>query len=149
VYGVLQAPDSAMIQVYVGGAGRSGSAASVGSYFLLDDLSFSGLAQTTAVNDRAELTPTSFELQQNFPNPFNPSTNIRFSVPQTGHVSLRVYNLLGVEVASLVDEQKEAGTFSVNWNASSLPSGMYVYRLSVTSDEGPLFDQSRKLVLLK
>jgi hypothetical protein len=149
VYGVLQAPDSAMIEVYVGGASRSGSAASPGSYFLLDDLSFSGIAQATAVNDREPLTPNSFELQQNFPNPFNPSTTIRFSVPQTGHVSLKVYNVLGVEVASLVDEQKDAGTFSVHWNASGLPSGMYMYRLSVTSNEGLLFDESKKLVVLK
>jgi hypothetical protein len=88
-------------------------------------------------------------LQQNYPNPFNPSTSIRFSVAQSGHVSLKVYNVLGVEVASLVNEQKGAGTFSVKWNAGGLPSGMYLYRLSETSDDGQVFEQAKKLVLLK
>jgi hypothetical protein len=140
-------PDTAIISIALIGSGQ-GAAASpkVGSFYLADDLAFAGTA--SAVNDDANL-PRSFALEQNFPNPFNPSTNIRFSVAQGGHVSLKVYNVLGIEVASLVNEQKDAGTFSVNWNASGLPSGMYLYRLSVTSDKGQVFDQSKKLVLLK
>jgi hypothetical protein len=118
----------------------------VGSYYLLDDLTFSGTA--SAVSDPATL-PRSFELEQNYPNPFNPSTNIRFSVAQAGHVSLKVYNVLGIEVASLVNEQRDAGTFSVNWNAAGLPSGMYLYRLSVIPEKGIPFDQTKKLTLLK
>jgi hypothetical protein len=118
----------------------------VGSYFLLDDLALSTSA--SAVGDEVGL-PRSFALEQNYPNPFNPSTNIRFSIAQASHVSLKVFNVLGVEVASLVNEQKDAGTFSMNWNAAGLPSGMYLYRLSVTSDKGQVFDQSKKLMLLK
>lgn len=86
--------------------------------------------------------PTDLVLRQNFPNPFNPSTEIRFSVPASrndhaqaevpgeGRVTLKVYDLLGREVASLVDEEKEPGTYSVTFNAAGLASGVYVYRLS-------------------
>jgi hypothetical protein len=139
-------PDLCLITVIIGGP-TSGTP-HAGSFFLLDDITLSGTAPTTAVGDEVGL-PSSFALEQNYPNPFNPSTNIRFSVAQTGHVSLKVYNVLGVEVASLVNEKKDAGTFSVNWNASGLPSGMYLYRLSMTSDKGQVFDQSKKLVVLK
>jgi hypothetical protein len=93
--------------------------------------------------------PREFSLSQNYPNPFNPSTNIRFSVAQAGHVSLKVYNVLGVEVTSLVNEQKEAGTFSVTWNAAGLSSGVYLYQMAVTSEQGRLFNDVRRLVLLK
>ena len=139
-------PDLCVIQIQIIGPTTNPSP-HLGTYFIVDDLGFSGSA--SAVGESADLRPTAFELQQNYPNPFNPSTSIRFSVAQPGHVSLKVYNVLGVEVASLVNEQKDAGSFGVNWNAAGLPSGMYLYRLSVTSDKGQVFDQSKKLVLLK
>lgn len=146
-YSSSATPDTAIISIVLVGNGQGAAATpKVGSFYLVDDLAFAGTA--SAVNDGAAL-PRAFALEQNFPNPFNPSTNIRFSVAQAGHVSLKVYSVLGTEVASLVNEQKDAGTFSVNWNASGMPSGMYLYRLSVTSDKGQIFDQSKKLVLLK
>jgi hypothetical protein len=150
-YGVPTAPDSAQISIVIAQSNPNNhtAVASVGSYFLIDDLAFAGIAQTTAVNDQSSSIPEVFELQQNYPNPFNPSTRIRFSVAQPGHVSLKVYNVLGVEVASLVNEQKEAGTFSVNWNAVGLPSGIYYYRMSVHSEQGTLFGDVKRLVLLK
>ena len=136
-------PDLCTITVIIGGPDNG--APHAGSYFLLDDLAF---GTASAVSDDLTL-PRSFALEQNYPNPFNPSTNIRFSVAQAGHVSLKVYNVLGVEVASLVNEQKDPGTFRVNWNAAGMPSGMYLYRLSVTSEKGQVFEQAKKLVLLK
>jgi hypothetical protein len=139
-------PAWSSLQFIIVGPTSSSSTPHLGSYFLLDDLSYSGTASAV---DNASVSPQSFSLDQNYPNPFNPSTSIRFSVAQPGHVSLKVYNVLGVEVASLVNEQKDAGTFSTNWNAAGLPSGMYLYRLSVTSDKGQVFDQSKKLMLLK
>ena len=125
-------PDSAWTWFILGNSVTSLSG-TVGSYFLLDDLAYSGTA--TAVKEAAGV-PINFALEQNYPNPFNPSTKINFSVAQAGHVTLKVFNLLGTEVASLVNEQKDAGAFSVSWNAAGLPSGMYLYRLSVTSQNG-------------
>ncbi len=116
---------------------------------IISSVSYTIPLGSTGVADQSPVVPVEYTLQQNYPNPFNPSTNIRFSVAPAGHVSLKVYNVLGVEVASLLNDQKEAGTFSVNWNAAGLPSGMYLYRLTVTSDKGQVFDQAKKLVLLK
>ena len=140
-------PDWATITIIIVGPTSSANP-HVGSYFLIDDLAYAGTIPTDVGNNGIS-TPNSFALEQNYPNPFNPSTTIKYSVAQRGHVSLKVYNVLGVEVASLVNEQKDAGTFSVQWNAAGLPSGMYLYRLSVTSEKGILFDQTKKLVVLK
>ena len=70
-----------------------------------------------------------FALNQNYPNPFNPATLIRFSIPTAGHVSLKVYDVLGRELATLVDEVKDAGDFSVTWDAAGYSTGIYFYKL--------------------
>ena len=88
--------------------------------------------------------PASYALDQNYPNPFNPSTEIRYAVPAEAHVTLKVYNLLGQEVASLVDEVKEAGRHTVSWNASDQASGVYFYSLQ-TDD----FSATKKMVFMK
>jgi hypothetical protein len=88
--------------------------------------------------------PDSYELSQNYPNPFNPSTIISFSLPKEGNVKLGVYNLLGQEVASLVDGFREAGSYNINWNASKLSSGIYIYRIESNS-----FSVTKKMALLK
>ena len=80
-----------------------------------------------------EEIPTTFSLAQNFPNPFNPTTTIQFSLPQAGDVTLKIYNLLGEEVKTLVNEYKEIGKHSVQFNANNLASGMYLYRLQAGS----------------
>jgi len=86
----------------------------------------------------------SFSLQQNYPNPFNPATTIRYQLPQDGIVTLKIYDILGAEVATLVNEAKTAGRYEVNFNAANLSSGVYVYRITSGS-----FTASKKLVLLK
>lgn len=88
--------------------------------------------------------PVEFNLAQNYPNPFNPSTTIKFSIPKASEVSLTIYDALGREVAKLVDEQKAAGTYSVDWNASNNASGIYFYR--ITTNEHV---QVKKMVLVK
>lgn len=88
--------------------------------------------------------PVNFELQQNFPNPFNPETKINFSVSKTGFVSIKIYDLLGKEVAELVSGELTQGTHVVSFDASKLPSGVYVYQLQA---EGVKL--SRKMSLLK
>ena len=75
--------------------------------------------------------PKEFSLSQNYPNPFNPSTNIEFSLPEQSIVRLTIFNMLGQKVATLANERKEAGVYTVNWNASSVASGVYFYRLNV------------------
>ncbi len=81
---------------------------------------------------------------QNYPNPFNPSTAIEYAVLQTGHVTLKVFNLLGEVVATLVDKSLAAGQYSVRWEASGLASGVYFYRLEAVG-----FVQTKKLILLR
>lgn len=85
-----------------------------------------------------------FSLNQNYPNPFNPSTTIQYSIPKAGQVKLNIYSVTGKLVASLVDEYKPAGSYTVNFNAANLPSGVYFYRLTSGS-----FVENRKMILLK
>lgn len=88
--------------------------------------------------------PKSLELYQNYPNPFNPSTKISFAVPNTGVVKLSVYNILGTEVATLINESLSPGIYSFNFDASSLNSGIYFYKLSMGN-----FTLTRKMTLLR
>jgi hypothetical protein len=88
--------------------------------------------------------PERFYLFQNYPNPFNPSTRIEFSVPRSTYVTLKVFNLLGEEIATLAAQEFKAGTFTVDWNAKGVASGVYIYRLVAGS-----FVDAKKLLLLK
>lgn len=101
------------------------------------------IGRVTAVDD-ALVAPTEFALLQNYPNPFNPTTTISFDLPQAGFVDLRVYNLLGEEVATLFDEERPAGTHIARFDATALPSGIYIYRLKAG---GAVL--SRKMILLR
>jgi hypothetical protein len=85
-----------------------------------------------------------YTLAQNYPNPFNPTTQISYSIKSNGLVTLKVYDMLGVEVASLVNENQEAGEYSIEFNASNLSSGIYVYRIASGN-----FVDTKKLILLK
>ena len=89
-------------------------------------------------------SPTEYYLAQNYPNPFNPSTNIKFGLREAGFVSLKIYDVLGNEVADLVNEHKPAGNFEVNFESNHLSSGIYIYRL-VTNN----FSETRKMILEK
>jgi hypothetical protein len=132
--------DSAAIWLLVGGD-SSGVGGNVGSYALIDDLAFSG---TVGVNDNVPNTVKNFKLYQNYPNPFNPSTNISYNINKPGNVELKVYNILGVEVSTLVNEYQTAGEHSIKFNADNLPSGIYFYKLEAGS-----FSQIKKMTLLK
>ena len=88
--------------------------------------------------------PDNFNLSQNYPNPFNPETRIDFTLPEKQLVSLRVYNTLGELVMELVNEIKEAGSYSFIFKASNLPSGVYIYRLQTS-----LFSANKKMILLR
>jgi hypothetical protein len=106
-----------------------------------------GLA--TAVNGGDEL-PSSFELAQNFPNPFNPSTGFRFALPEAATVSLAVFDLLGRKVVDLAGGAYGPGYHSATWNATGVASGVYLARFTATSATGSVaYTKTRKLVLMK
>ena len=88
--------------------------------------------------------PNQFQLGQNYPNPFNPSTEISYTIAKAGNVTLKVYNMLGQEVATLVNGFKSASTYKVNFNAANLSSGVYMYTLRTGSNV-----VSKKMVLMK
>ena len=97
----------------------------------------------------SESAPKQFALLQNYPNPFNPETTIKYQIAEKSTVTLRIYNFLGQEIATLVDEVKEAGFYEIHWqgkaaSGQALPSGVYVYRLRAGD-----YVEARKLILLK
>ena len=89
-------------------------------------------------------TPVNYSISQNYPNPFNPSTLIKYTLPQSSFVTLKVYNILGKEVASLVNENKEAGNYTINFSAKNLSSGVYFYTIKAGN-----FTQTKKMTILK
>lgn len=91
-----------------------------------------------------DLLPTEFRLEQNYPNPFNPSTTIQFAVPKTSNVTLRIYDILGREVATLIDEKYQPGQYKIIFEAGQLASGLYVYRIQAGD-----FLETKKLMLLR
>jgi flagellar hook assembly protein FlgD len=93
--------------------------------------------------------PNRFALLQNYPNPFNPSTVISWQLAANSHVTLKVYDILGREVASLVDKNLSAGLHSINWNASKLTSGVYIYQLRVSAGGVNTFISAKKMQLIK
>ena len=97
----------------------------------------------TDVSDNSQ-HPNEFRLYNNYPNPFNPTTIIRYSIPEASFTSIRIYNELGKEVSALVNETKSAGTYEVEFNASNLSSGVYYYKLQAGS-----FTETKKMILTK
>jgi hypothetical protein len=98
----------------------------------------------SSVEDITGSIPTVYALRQNFPNPFNPTTKIQFDIPQACTVRLKVFTLLGKEVATLVSEELAAGSYRVEWDAKGIASGIYFYRLQAGN-----FNKTKKLVLLR
>jgi hypothetical protein len=91
-----------------------------------------------------ETVPTEFSLEQNYPNPFNPTTTFGYSIPIQSKVVIKVFDILGNEVATLLDEEKSVGTYELTWNAANLSSGIYFYQLKAGE-----FVSTKKMILLK
>jgi len=102
------------------------------------------ISLSTGVRDNDSRVVREFQLSQNYPNPFNPSTTIKYQVPQTSLVTLKVFDILGREIAFLVNEKKPAGTYTIQWDASTRSSGVYYYRLHAGS-----FIETKRMVLMK
>ena len=109
----------------------------------IDEIWYNERPDGLTISDEAPIA-TRFVLGQNYPNPFNPTTNIRFNIPETASTKLTVFNVMGEEVATLVNGVMQAGGHTVSWNASNMPTGVYFYQL-----ESANFSQTKKLLLVK
>jgi len=112
--------------------------------YRLKQIDFNGSCEYSNEVLVSKILPVKFALEQNYPNPFNPSTKIKYSVPQLSNVVIKVYDILGNEITTLVNEESPAGEFEVEFGASTLPSGIYFYRL-LAGD----FVETKKMVLMK
>jgi len=138
-YFSTEIPDSCYIWFFVIGDSL-GNDPHVGSMARIDDLAFSGVVSVQGTGRE----PLAFKLGQNYPNPFNPSTEIGFQIAEFGFVSLKVFDLLGREVAELVNNELYAGEHTIKFDASNLPSGVYFYRLTAGGQS-----VSKRMVFLK
>ena len=116
----------------------------VSGYVLFDLVCLEKIQSITKVVENSDLPPTHFIVNQNYPNPFNPVTIISYELPTTGFVSLKVFDLIGREVATAVNGQQAAGVYALNFDASKLASGMYFY--SIRFDENEI---TKKMLLIK
>ncbi len=98
----------------------------------------------TDVKDISQTIPGTFNLMQNYPNPFNPSTTISFSLPSKSFVSLKIFDVIGNEIATIVNQELSAGNYTKQWNAENMSSGVYYYQLKAGN-----FSETKKLVLLR
>ena len=113
--------------------------------YRLKQIDFDGSFEySNEIEVEVDFTPKEFVLYQNYPNPFNPNTVISYQLPVTGNVTLKVYDILGNEVATLVNEEKQPDIYEVKFDASALASGLYLYKLQAGS-----FVQTKKMILLK
>jgi L-ascorbate metabolism protein UlaG (beta-lactamase superfamily) len=106
------------------------------------------LAGSTTAAEKNHSVPKEFQLNQNYPNPFNPSTTISYSITASAHVELKVYNMLGQEITTLIDQGQNAGNYNVKFTANLLASGIYLYKLSV-SGKSNYSSVVKKMILLK
>jgi len=103
------------------------------------------LKRTTDVNEIVNTSIKSYELMQNYPNPFNPRTTISYSIPQSGFVELKIYNMFGREIQTVVSEFQQAGKYNFDFDAGQLSNGVYFYQLKV----GNRFSETRKMLYIK
>lgn len=169
-YEAVDPEDSSLTYTMVSGpAGASVSASGLFSWAPTDEdanSSFTVVVEVSdgdlAVIDTSDITtgnildvkdddviPTEFNLEQNYPNPFNPATTIKFGLPEQADVSLKIFNILGQEIKTLINRNLSAGYHTVNFDASNLISGMYIYRIQATSVDGSNFVDVKKMLLIK
>jgi hypothetical protein len=104
---------------------------------------------TTSVAQESSQLPEIFSLNQNYPNPFNPSTKISFEIPEYSIVHLTVYDILGKKVAEITKGEFSPGVYSIDWNGSSLASGIYLLKMNAQSTSGRIYNAGKKLILMK
>lgn len=102
------------------------------------------IRESTSIDDKPDRNPIAYKLSKNHPNPFNPSTTIRYSLPKATKMELSIYNLSGRKISTLVNGKRSRGTHSIRFNAENLSSGIYLYRIKT-----PDFSSTRKMILMK
>ena len=110
------------------------------------------LSEVTPVEENQTSIPSSFNLSQNYPNPFNSTSIIKYSIPKLSKVAIRIFNTIGEEIETLVNEEKLAGTYELTWYAENLPSGVYFYQIRAvdpSTGSGQVFVETKKMVLLR
>ena len=127
--------------------------------YRLKQIDFDGTFEYSNIVEAEILTPAKFSLEQNYPNPFNPNTKIKYTIPNVtlsgvegSRVQLKIFDVLGNEVATLVDGYKPAGNYEIEFDATKLSSGVYYYQLKAgdpSSGSGQSFIQTRKMIILK
>jgi len=133
-------PDNTIITITITDTSTGGSSGTIGSMGYVDDLSFTGPAAVEQIN----ILPQVFYLSQNYPNPFNPSTKIEYSISEVSFVQLKIYDILGNEIAELANEEQTAGVYRAEFSGEGLTSGIYFYILQAGS-----FVETKKMVLMK
>ncbi len=121
-----------------------------GTYTALNQNPFS-IGIILEINIKKEVV-SEFDLGQNYPNPFNPSTRIGYQLASPGFVTLKIYDILGKEISTIVNEKQTPGVYSVEWNAADIANGVYFYRLTIDKDEsknGKIFNKTKKLIIIK
>ena len=118
-------------------------------YYRLKQVDFDGTFEYSSVVEATVTIPKTFSLEQNYPNPFNPSTKISFSLASDSKVIMKIFNVLGQEVVTLVDGNLAAGEHEINFNASSLNSGVYLYQINAEGSNGQRFNSVKKMILSK
>jgi len=140
-YGIMSGTSHAITstvgQSFIGRTTGSSNINQVGFWYYINLI-------TGIPGEEDNLLPKEFELMQNYPNPFNPVTKIKFAVPTASHILVEVYNVLGQRVSTLVNEEKPPGYYVVDFNASSLASGFYIYRLEANG-----FNAVKKMIVTK
>ncbi len=143
-YSLPDIPDTAFISIII--SDSSSGNINIGTSAIIDDLAFGGPTDVEPVDQ----IPSAYSLKQNYPNPFNPSTTIEFSIPEESFVELKVYNILGKEVATLAYNTYSSGSYKVDFNGEDLSSGIYIAKINATAKEGNFnFSKSLKMTLIK
>ncbi|WP_337865314.1 T9SS type A sorting domain-containing protein [Ignavibacterium sp.] len=117
--------------------------------YRLKQIDFNGDFAYSKIVELGVISPVNFELMQNYPNPFNPSTKISFSLPQQSDVQLEVFNLLGQKIITLIDKKMNAGKHTIDFNASDLAGGVYLYSLKAVDNNGTVTSLTKKMTLIK
>ncbi|MBL0108677.1 MAG: T9SS type A sorting domain-containing protein [Ignavibacteria bacterium] len=116
-----------------------------------DDFTTVKYSQTTGVNQISSQIPKGYSLSQNYPNPFNPATKINYELRVTNYVSLKIYDIKGKEIETFINRKQSAGSYQIIFDAGNLPSGVYFYKLVVSSSNQTAgeFSETKKMSLIK